>query len=230
MNEATLTEHYHQLYTQSVEQIRSEGVTIDSSLDDPNDDRRGITLLLRPDKQVKERILEWLDRLRKTEPDQYYYPASDLHITLLSVISCYSGFQHEQIDLSSYMQLIRDNLKGEEPFSIRMEGITASPSGVMIQGFSENDQLNFLREKLRTRFRVSDLQQSIDKRYILQTAHSTVVRFRKPLQRKEAFLDLLEQYRNADFGTFSVEEVELVTNDWYLRKENVKILGRFELG
>jgi 2'-5' RNA ligase len=230
MNDVALTEHYHQLYTQSVEQIRSEGVTTDSWLDAPHDDRRGITLLIRPDKVVKERILEGVNRLRETEPDQYYYPASDVHITLLSVISCYSGFQPEQIDLPLYIQLIHDSLKGEKSFSIRMQGITASPSGVMIQGFAEDDRLNELREKLRTRFRQTNLQQSIDKRYILQTAHSTVVRFRKPLQRKEAFLGLLEQYRETDFGTFSVEEVELVTNDWYLRKEKVKTLGRFRLG
>ena len=230
MKEVTLTEHYHRLYTQSVDQIRSEGVTTDSSLNDPHDDRRGITLLIRPNQQVKKRILEWLERLRETEPDQYYYPASDLHITLLSVISCYSGFQHEQIDLPSYIQLIGDSLKGEEPFSIRMEGITASPSGVMIQGFSENDQLNELRENLRNQFRKSELQQSIDKRYVLQTAHSTVVRFRRPLQHKEAFLDKLEEYRDFDFGTFRVKEIELVTNDWYLRKEKVSTLRRFPLG
>lgn len=111
-----------------------------------------------------------------------------------------------------------------------MQGITASPSGLMIQGFSEHDRLNDLREKLRAWFRHSDLQQSIDKRYVLQTAHSTVVRFRKPLQQKGAFLELLDRYRESDFGTFRVEEVELVTNDWYLRKEKVKTLGRFRLG
>ena len=230
MNDVALAEHYHRLYTQSVDQISSEGVTTDSWLDDPLDDRRGITLLIRPDKEVKERILEWLERLRETEPEQYYYRASDVHITLLSVISCYSGFQPEQIDLPSYTQLIRDSLKGEKSFSIRMQGITASPSGVMIQGFAEGDRLNELREKLRARFRQTNLQQSIDKRYILQTAHSTVVRFRKPLQRKEAFLNVLERYRDVDFGTFRVGGVELVTNDWYLRREKVSTLRRFPLG
>jgi len=128
MNDVALAEHYHRLYTQSVDQISSEGVITDSWLDDPLDDRRGITLLIRPDKVVKERILEWLQQLRETEPEQYYYRASDVHITLLSVISCYSGFQPEQIDLPSYTQLIRDSLKGEKSFSIRMQGITASPS------------------------------------------------------------------------------------------------------
>ena len=230
MNDLALTEHYHQLYTESVEQIRSGGVKTDAWLDEPSDNRRGITLLIRPDKQVKERIAEWLNILRKAEPGQYYYPDSDFHITLLSVISCYSGFHPAQIELPRYLNLIDECLNEEKSFEMRMKGATASPSGLMIQGFSENDRLNELREKLRARFRQTDLQQSIDKRYILQTAHSTVVRFRKPLQRKEAFLDLLECYRDVDFGTFRVEEVELVTNDWYLRKEKVQTLGRFRLG
>ncbi|GET26031.1 2'-5' RNA ligase family protein [Prolixibacter sp. NT017] len=230
MNEAALTKHYHQLYTDSIAKIRNEGVVTDELLDDPLDDRRGITLLVRPDDEVKERIRGWLKMLQKAEPEQYYYLTSDLHITLLSVISCYSGFHPEQIDLTSYNQLIRESLAGEDSFSIRMKGITASPSGVMIQGFSENDRLNELRESLRKQFRKSELQQSIDKRYVLQTAHSTVIRFRKPLQHKDTFLDKLEQFRDFDFGTFQVKEIELVTNDWYLRKEKVRTLSRFPLG
>ena len=222
MNDIALSRHYHQLYTESVEHIRTKGVTTDDLLDDPSDNRRGITLLIRPNDEVKERILRWLKMLQETEPEQYYYPASDMHITLLSVISCYSGFHYRQIDLSSYDHLIRESLTGENSFSIRMEGITTSPSGVMIQGFSESDRLNELRDKLRLRFQQSGLQQSIDKRYVLKTAHATVVRFREPLQQRESFLNLLEQYRDFDFGTFRVEEIELVTNDWYLRKEKVQ--------
>lgn len=230
MNEAALTKHYHQLYTDSIAKIRDKGVVTDELLDDASDDRRGITLLVRPDDSVKERILLCLEMLKEAEPEQYYYPTSDMHITLLSVISCYSGFRPEQIDLPSYNRLIRESLTGEDAFSIRMKGITASLSGVMIQGFSENDRLNELRGNLRKQFRKSELQQSIDKRYVLQTAHSTVVRFRKPLQHKDAFLDKLEQFRDFDFDTFRVKEIELVTNDWYLRKEKVSTLSRFPLG
>lgn len=230
MNEIALTEHYHNLYTESIAKIRDEGVVTDELLDDSLDDRRGITLLVRPGEEVKERIRGWLEMLQKAEPEQYYYPTSDLHITLLSVISCYSGFHPEQIDLPSYNRLIRESLAGEDSFSIRMKGITASPSGVMVQGFSENDRLNELRENLRKQFGKSELQQSIDKRYVLQTAHSTVIRFRKPLQHKNAFLDKMEQFRDFDFGTFQVKEIELVANDWYLRKENGSTLSRFPLG
>ncbi|GET28313.1 hypothetical protein [Prolixibacter sp. SD074] len=107
MNEAALKKHYHQLYTESIDKIQDKGVVTDELLDDPSDDRRGITLLIRPRDEVKERIRGWLQVMQKEEPGQYYYPTSDLHITLLSVISCYSGFHPEQIDLPSYNQLIR---------------------------------------------------------------------------------------------------------------------------
>jgi 2'-5' RNA ligase len=230
MNETALTNHYHQLYTESVAKIRARGVLTDESLDDPEDDRRGITLLIRPGEEVKERFRGWLEKLQRIEPGQYFYPVSDMHITFLSVISCYSGFETGKINLSAYHQLIHEALAGEKSFLVRMQGITASPSGVMIQGFSENDRLNELREILRKQFRKSALQQSIDQRYVLQTAHSTVVRFRRALQHKEAFLDKLEEYRDFDFGTFRVKEIELVTNDWYLRKEKVSTLRRFPLG
>jgi len=43
------------------------------------------------------------------------------------------------------------------------------------------------------------------------------------------FLKLIEDYRGFDFGTLSVDAVEFVYNDWYLRKEFVKPLHIFGL-
>jgi len=98
----------------------------------------------------------------------------------------------------------------------------------LLQGFS-TDTLNEIRDDLRTAFKNTDLQQSIDKRYAIQTAHSTVIRFRQALQNKDQLLELLEKYRDFDFGTFEVNRLELVYNDWYQREKFVKKLHEFHL-
>ena len=58
------------------------------------------------------------------------------------------------------------------------KGVTASPSCLMIQGFMNHESLNITRNNLRKKLKNTTLQQSIDKRYSIQTAHSTVCRFR----------------------------------------------------
>lgn len=224
-----LTEHYNNLYKSSMRNIESDNYQIDSLIDSGNDSRFGITLLIRPSAEVKDQIQSFLQKLKTIDSLQYYYPNSDIHITVLSIISCSEGFDINQIALPNYIDLIRKSIKKFDKFNICCQGITASGSSIMIQGFPENQSLDKLRNSLRKNFKSSGLQQSIDKRYTLQTAHSTVVRFRNELQMKGEFLKMIELYRNHDFGCFEVDEIELVYNDWYQRKDNTRLLKKFVL-
>jgi 2'-5' RNA ligase len=224
-----LTEHYKELYESSIRKIENGNYRTDSLIDSPADRRFGITLLIRPPENIKNKIQLFLDDLKKADPSQYYYPNSDIHITVMSIISCYEDFELDQISIADYIGLIEKSLREIEKLEIKFIGITASDSGIMIQGFPENNILNELRNNLRTKFKNSDLEQSIDKRYSIQTAHSTVVRFRSKLQNRYEYLKILESYKNADFGNFKIKELELVFNDWYQRKRNSKLLEKFKI-
>jgi len=46
---------------------------------------------------------------------------------------------------------------------------------------------------------------------------------------KMKLFEQLEPHRNDYFGSFSVDTLELVFNDWYQRKKKVKTLHRFKL-
>ena len=59
-------------------------------------------------------------------------------------------------------------------------GVTASPSYVLIRG-SADKALNEIPDQLRAGFKQSNPQHSIDPRYSIRTAHSTIVRFKKIL-------------------------------------------------
>ncbi|GAA4290423.1 2'-5' RNA ligase family protein [Aestuariibaculum suncheonense] len=224
-----LEEHYTTLYNTSIEKIKNNTYDIDSLIESENDNRFGITLLLRPSEAAKTNIQQFLDELKRIDSDQYYYTNSDIHITVMSIISCYSGFQLNQINIQDYIEVIKQSLIESPNIQIHFKGLTASPSCIMLQGFMNNSALNDIRDNLRENFKHSTLEQSIDKRYTIQTAHATVVRFKNKLKQKDHFIKTIERFKDHDFGSFKVESLELVYNDWYQKEALVEKLFQFEL-
>lgn len=217
------------MWASSLEKFRKQKFETDVLINYAEDNRYGMTLLARPSVAVKERIEHFLNKVRKYEPNQYFYPQSDIHLTILSIISCSSGFSLGQIKKGSYIEIIGEVLESMKPFGVYFKGITASPSCIMIQGFPENNELEKLRNKLRHVFKNSVLQHSVDKRYNLKTAHLTVIRFSKPLQQPEPFISALNRYRDYEFGHCLINELELVGNNWYQQKEKVQLIERFKI-
>ncbi len=222
-----IKEHYDRLYENSIQQIRENNYSIDNQIDSVSDKRFGLTLIIRPDTETKNKIQVFLDKLKEIDPDQYYYPNSDIHITVMSIISCYDDFDVASISILDYVAIIEKSLVDIGKIEINFQGVTASPSAIMLQGFTNTNSLNDLRNNLRTQFKDSGLEQSIDKRYSIQTAHSTVARFRKPISNKEKLLAIVEKYRDYNFGKFKVDSYYLVYNDWYQREKRVKELHKF---
>ena len=225
----SLHAHYDALHAAALPPLRQGKAVPDLLLDSPHDTRRGVTLLARPSAAIAARIGEILAEFQQVAPAQYYYPASDLHLTILSLISCYAGFTLPAIDPTPYAELVAAALRGAAPFRIRLAGLAASPAGVLVRGFPEGEGLAALRDELRRAFRASGLQQSIDQRYSIQTAHLTVLRFRVPLPDAGPLLRVLDAYRAYPFGTWEVRDLELVFNDWYQRAAHTVLLKKYQL-
>jgi len=147
----------------------------------------------------------------------------------LSIISCYPDFSLNQINPTEYNSLINSVVTQFQPFTVKFKGITASSSAILIQGFPETNQLNNMRNQLREIFKQSNLEHSIDQRYLIQTAHLTVIRFKKPFSYPDTFLKKIINLRNRDFGSCLINELELVGNDWYQQKDQVQLINRFKL-
>lgn len=225
----SLQEHYNSLYKKSIKCIENDNYIIDDLIDSSSDKRFGITLLIKPSIEVKNDIQKFLSELKAIDPNQYYYENSDIHITVMSIISCYDGFELKAIDTSKYITIIKESILKASNLRIEFSGISASPSCIMIQGFMNNQSLNEIRNQLRIKFKNSTLQQSIDIRYTIQTAHATVVRFKEKINDKSKFIKTLEKYRTYNFGTFDVKTMELVYNDWYQKAKFVKKLAEFSI-
>lgn len=223
-----LKEHYTIMWSNALEQFENNAFQYDSLIDSVKDYRFGITLVAKPSPEVEKEIMKMLADLRQTEPEQYYYPAADQHVTILSIISCYDGFKLSSINVEDYIKVIVSSLKNIRSFPIMFEGITASPSCIMVQGYA-GDEMEKIRNNLRYNFKQTSLETSIDKRYQIHTAHSTVVRFKSPINHCAAYIEKIKQYRNYYFGTTEVQQLEFVFNDWYQRHLNEHILAKFEL-
>lgn len=223
-----LSTHYDNLYKDSLEKIKKDQYKIDTKIASWSDDRFGITLLIRPPQKVKNEFRLFLDELKKHNSNQYFYPDSDIHVTVLSIISCYSGFNIKQIEIENYIERIKNTLLSFENFEIEFKGITASDSAILIQGFPTNETLNTLRDAIRKAFSISDLEQTIDKRYQLFTAHTTVCRFSEKIQNTEKLLETISKFKTYSFGSFKIENMELVSNDWYHKQEKTEHLYNFK--
>ncbi|WET01943.1 2'-5' RNA ligase family protein [Flavobacterium sp. YJ01] len=224
-----LTEHYDKLYETSAATIAAGKYSIDLELKNESDSRFGITLLIRPNDEIKANIQHFINELKKVEPEQYFYPESDIHVTVMSIISCSENFTLNQISPKEYIEIICRSLVDVDKIKIHYKGVTASPSALMIQGFPSDETLNNLRNKLRENFKKSGLQQSMDTRYSIFTAHSTIMRFQEKLHNPKKLIEIAEKYRDYDFGEFEVKNLELVYNDWYQRKDTTRVLGDFGL-
>lgn len=225
----TLAEHYDAMRTTAAHQLANGLADLDLLIDSPLDTRRGLTLVARPPAAITAVIEDILADFRRIEPAQYYYPTSDIHLTVLSIISCYPGFTLAAIDPDAYRAAVQAITQASRPFAIRYAGLTASAGSIMVQGFPQDDGLEQLRHTTRGFFQTAGLQQSIDQRYQLRTAHSTVIRFRQPLADPARLLALVQHCAKYAIGTFEVASLELVYNDWYQRAGHTTVLGHYPL-
>ncbi len=222
---------YDEMWSTTIGKIRSGQVELDPVLAaQAGDERRGLTVVARPSAPVRRRAQALVRQMRQIEPDQYYYAASELHVTILSLFTATEHHASFFARKDQYISAVSAALKNAELFVIRFEGVTVSPGTMMIQGFFESNALNRLRDTLRQQLWIRGLGAGVDERYRLETAHMTVARFRAPLRDGHRFAMMLEQARTRRFGTSIVRSLSLVANDWYLSRHSTEVLKRYRLG
>lgn len=223
---------YNEMWDNFSVAMKQKQYELDSSIDNPDDTRRGITALafLEQNNPSAAREITWfLKQVKQIEPGQYYHPQNELHLTILSIITCVSGFRLADIKPAQYIEVFNEAMTGTDPIEIRFQGITATPSCIMVQGFPVGDGLEQVRNRFRDYFKESGLYSSIDSRYKLATAHVSVIRFRSPIADTERLVSLCKKYKNHHFGSIRFTEFELVFNNWYQNHSVGKQLEKFSL-
>lgn len=216
--------HYDAMWHSAFDAIASGDIDCDPRLAAGPDSRRGLTLIARPDAALRTRFVAMLDRLAGAEPHQYRYHPADMHVTLLPLFTATHHPASELARIAAYRAAVDAALEDVEAFEIDFAGITLSRGAVVARGFPRGPVLETLRDRLRSQLRERGLDGSLDQRYRLVTAHVSLFRFSAPLRDAARFAALLEELREAPFGTMHVEQAELVINDWYMSSNSLELV------
>jgi 2'-5' RNA ligase len=228
--DSALAVHYARLWEESEPLVRGGRASLDSWLSSPAEDaRRGVTLLARPAAKVVAPLSAFLDQLALLEPEQRFQPASDLHHTILSLFTATAEYAPYMARLADYLDAVSVVAASTPPFVLDVRGVTLTPGAVLAQGFPREETLATLRDKLRTELAARGLGADLDQRYRLVTAHLTLARFASPLREPERFVAALAAARHIEFGSTTVERLELVFGDWFHSAAHEQHLAEFPL-
>jgi len=221
MDRSFLDNHYDSILTANREKILAGGVgdvLLERVL---TDSRMSLVVLIRIPLNVAEKINSCIDDLKGIEPNLYYYPVKDFHITVMDVLKGEEGRRIPQ-NITEYIRCIEECSKEISPFKIRFDGLTASDNAILVRGYYD-DQLMVFRQKLRDMLKQRGLL--LEERYKTISSHATIARLHSKYQNPERLLDYIEKPRS--FGTMTVSSMEISFHNWYdTRKE---VLSAIEL-
>lgn len=180
-----------------------------------------VSLIIRLNNVTASRIDNYTSRIRSIEPQLYYYPKSDMHITVLDILK---GMPHRKIpqNIDDYIQIINKCVQSSNAFSIEFSGMTASDNAALVCGYYEYE-LERLRCNIRSGLSENGL--TLEERYKTFSAHTTVIRTPKKLLYPNKYIRQIEQAPG--FGAMLVSSLELVYHNWYDSKKTS--LAQFEL-
>ena len=146
MERSFLDNHYDSILAANREKILTGGagdVFLENAL---ADNRMSLVVLIRISLDTAEKIKSCIDDLKGIEPNLYYYPAEDFHITVMDVLKGEEG-RRIPPNITEYIRCIEECSKGISPFKIEFDGLTASDNAIMVRGYYD-DQLMVFRQKL----------------------------------------------------------------------------------
>ncbi|WP_155949270.1 hypothetical protein [Gayadomonas joobiniege] len=187
-------------------------------LHEKRDTRRGITALAYL-QQINPSLLTEISRfqneIQALEPKQYYQPLEDLHLTIFTLLSCRENFRLEDLDITTLCEAFYAALAQSSAIKIQFQGVSASSQCIILQGFPMDDALDELRQALRFQFSRAKLTVPVSQRYWPGTAHTSLIRFRVPVNDPQHIYALCKKYRDHHFGTIVLNDIQLVFNNWY---------------
>ncbi len=130
-----LTAKYQAINQRGTELLLAGG-DIDPWLSDrAADRRRGLSLIFTL-RLASRNISFALGKLCEVEPGQYYYPAQDMHVTVIDLIRATPDFALTPEEEAAYVSAVKLAVEGGHPFEVAFRGLVASGSAVMAAGFA----------------------------------------------------------------------------------------------
>ena len=216
-----LENFYNKILEDNREKLLQGGNIDKFLLSEKDDTRMSLALLIRIEQSISSAIINYINELKDIEPNLYYYPAQNFHITVMDILR---GMPNRTIpdNVNNYIKCIKYCASEIKPFSIEFNGVTASDNAVLIRGYYENE-LEVFRTLLRQSLSNNNL--ILEERYKTSSAHITIARIRKKLNNPSQFIEHIVPFKM--FGTITIKELELTFHNWYDSKKI--IIHKFNL-
>ena len=214
--------HYDKnIYEKNKQKLLKGGTGDKFLINVKNDNRMSLVLLIRISSEISNKIEKCISKLKNIEPDLYYYPKTDFHITVIDILK---GEENREIpnNLNEYIECINNCIKEIKPFKIEFNGLTASDNAIMVKGYYEYELQKF-RELLRKSLKEKGL--SLEERYETISCHITIGRVADNFKNPKDLTKFIEEERK--FGVMEVDSLELSFHNWYDTKK--KVLTLFKL-
>ncbi len=201
---------YSRMWAESKDQLRRGDIEPDP-VPDNSSKRWGVSVVIRPTEPVVTQLLVAANTVRTfAGENQVIYGKENLHTTLCSL-----EFQRLEVTANdpkvrAYEAVLKSVAARFKAISIQYKGITANRSGVMAQGWPLEDKLQEIREAFHTELEKRGLLGGPEESSIRQTAHASLAVFTKPLENPHGLVDFIAQNRETDFGTCTLDTIELV--------------------
>ena len=213
-NKEKLDELYNiNIYQKNKEKILSGGIPDKFLNNVKNDKRMSLDLLIRINPDITEKIEKCISEIQNLEPNLYYYPKSDFHVTVIDILKASPNRKIPE-NLDAYISCIKKCLKQINPFKIEFNGLTISDNAIMVKGYYEYELQKF-RDILRKELRESGL--NFEERYETISCHITIVRV--PDNNPKDLIKFIEKEKM--FGVIEVDSFELSLHNWYDTKKEV---------
>ena len=215
-NKEKLDEHYNiNIFQKNKEQFISGGIGDKSLNNAKNDNRMSLDLLIRIPSEINDKIEECISELKNIEPNVYYYPKTDFHITVIDILK---GEENREIpqNLNEYIECIKICASKIKPFKIKFDGLTASNNAILIKGYYE-EELQKFRESLRKILKERKLL--FQERYETISCHITIMRIPDKVNKPKDLIKVIE--KKQIFGIMEVNTMELAFHNWYDTKKEI---------
>jgi|GEM_PF-6655526 len=233
LSEPSLATIYDDLWSRG-RQALSSGRLVAESLPSPGTSRWGISAVFRPWSRALAECSE--DCRLLVGPDSVVYGEDNLHVTLRSLEGWRSEVADQDDALGVYRDVLTSVVKHRPAPRIRFRGLTASASGVHVQGWPLDDvqalrielHATLLERLLAARLPITGPE---TKRVELRrTAHATLAMYGPKVAHADELCAFIERHRDTDFGEQCFETLWLVGYRRTSQSVALTTHGRFDFG
>jgi hypothetical protein len=197
-------------------------------LDEPGSDvRHGVNLIARPPRQIMAEMQRFYASMRRVEPNQYYYPLADLHLTVFEISHSVRPQEAEVVAKRADLHAALSE-KTLPSFVLHSPTVMFRERGSVLR-FESDDGFSSLRTVIASALATLDI--TLIARDTLTAPHVTFMRYLRPLTvGDDVWLNVLRDIRFEPTLTWAVRELWMTWGaTWFGMRSRIREHGPYLL-